>query len=346
MYESLTYEVILERMLKRVSTEVDTSEGSLIYNAIAPAAWELAQLYIELDYSIDMVNLDTATEEYLELKMGDYGETIKAATYAVRKVITTGIIDIGTRWSFNDSTYIITELLDHNLYKAACEQSGTIGNIYFGELTAMDFVGEITATLGDVITLGAAKETDEKARARLQEYLSDPSQDGNVAQYKKWATEYEGIGTAKVFPLWNGGNTVKIAITNANYLPAESELVSKFQYYMDPNAEGKGNGVAPIGSKVTITGGTQKDISITAHIVLTDGYTKAEGAVEVIKNYLASITYRKNNVNYMKIGSTLSDCNSIGELSNLLLNGGTTDIPMTEDEIPVLKSIDLVVVAS
>lgn len=346
MYESLTYEVILARMLKRVSVDVDASEGSLIYTAIAPAAWELSQIYAQLDHDIEIANIDTATEEYLDLKTADYGLTRKAATYSIRKINTSGSIDIGTRWSINDTTYIITQLLETNTYKAACEQSGTIGNIYFGELTAINFVGEITATLGDIITLGAAKETDDNLRSRLKEYLSDPSQDGNIAQYKKWATDYERIGTAKVFPLWNGGNTVKIAITNANFLPAENSLISDFQTYMDPNAEGKGNGVAPIGSKVIITGGTQKDINISANIVLSNGYTDAEGAAAAITSYLAEITFIKNSVSYMKIGSTLLDCDSIAELNNLVLNSQTSDIAITGDEIPVLKSIDLVVITS
>ena len=49
MYEEVTYEEILERMLERVPDDMDKREGSLIYDALAPAAIELQIMYIELD---------------------------------------------------------------------------------------------------------------------------------------------------------------------------------------------------------------------------------------------------------------------------------------------------------
>ena len=49
MYEEVTYEDIMDRMLERVPDEFDKREGSVIYDALAPAAVELMQMYIELD---------------------------------------------------------------------------------------------------------------------------------------------------------------------------------------------------------------------------------------------------------------------------------------------------------
>ncbi len=49
MYENITYEVILQRMLDRVPNNIDKREGSIIYNALAPAAVELQNMYIEFD---------------------------------------------------------------------------------------------------------------------------------------------------------------------------------------------------------------------------------------------------------------------------------------------------------
>ena len=49
MYESMTYEVILQRMLERVREkypDLDTREGSVIYDALAPAAVEAYQMLI------------------------------------------------------------------------------------------------------------------------------------------------------------------------------------------------------------------------------------------------------------------------------------------------------------
>ncbi len=38
MFENNTYQVILERMLARVPEEFDKREGSILYDALAPAA--------------------------------------------------------------------------------------------------------------------------------------------------------------------------------------------------------------------------------------------------------------------------------------------------------------------
>ena len=42
MYEEMTFEAILERMLNRIPDSLDKREGSVIYDAIAPAALEIA----------------------------------------------------------------------------------------------------------------------------------------------------------------------------------------------------------------------------------------------------------------------------------------------------------------
>lgn len=345
MYEDKTFESILNSMLSRVPNELDTREGSIIYNAIAPVAFELAQAYFTLSNYIDLFYADTAVDEYLDLKASDYGITRKAATSSVRKIETTGPVPIGSRWGLQETTYAVTELISENIYNAICEQPGEIGNAYSGALDNIDNVSGVSATLSTIIISGTNVESDDNLRIRIKQYLINPAQDGNTAQYLKWATEYPGVGAAKVFPLWNGGNTVKVAITNGLFQPAELELVNEIQEYLDPNSEGLGNGMAPIGCKVTVTGGTRKDINLTANIMLQEGYTEPIGVADAISDYLASITYVKNSVSYMRIGSALLDCPSIAEVSGLKINAGVTDVVLVGDEIPILSSLNLTVVS-
>ena len=47
--DQMTFEFILDRMLDRVPDTVDKREGSIIYDALAPAAAELAKTYMELE---------------------------------------------------------------------------------------------------------------------------------------------------------------------------------------------------------------------------------------------------------------------------------------------------------
>ena len=242
MFDDMTYENILDDMLSRVENDVDKREGSIIYDALAPCAYKLAETYFLLSNYVDLFFIDTTVGEYLDRKALDYGVTRKEARKAIRKIETNGSIEIGTRWGIEDLIYTVTEILNDNSYKAECNVAGEIGNYYEGQLENIDNVSGITANLTDIITSGSNVEGDEDLRARIKEQFINPAQDGNTAQYLKWATEYTGVGTAKVFPLWKGANTVKVVITNSLFKPAETELVKEFQKYMDPEGKGLGNG--------------------------------------------------------------------------------------------------------
>lgn len=62
----MTYEELLQAMLDRVPSDVDKREGSVIYDALAPCAYFLAQQDFQLDNFIDLVFPDTALGEYLD----------------------------------------------------------------------------------------------------------------------------------------------------------------------------------------------------------------------------------------------------------------------------------------
>ena len=81
--ETLTFETILNEMLSQVPDTVDKREGSVIYDALAPAAMELAQVYILLDVIFDETFVDTASLQYLMLRAREIGVPIQEATQAV-----------------------------------------------------------------------------------------------------------------------------------------------------------------------------------------------------------------------------------------------------------------------
>ena len=167
MWENMTYENILNDMLSRVPGDVDKREGSIIYDALAPCAYQLAQTYFNLNNFIDLVSGDTAVGEYLDRVVVDYGLTRKPATKAIRGIVTTENLPIGSRWGLNDTSYIVTGNISTNTYKAECEQYGELGNTYTGMLENIDNISGVTATLTDIITSGQDKETDDNLRARF-----------------------------------------------------------------------------------------------------------------------------------------------------------------------------------
>ena len=124
MYEEMTYENILQQMLDRVTSDVDKREGSVIFDALAPAAYFLADQFFQLGNFIDLVLPDTAVGEYLDRAISGYGVSRKPANAAVRKIETTAAIAIGTRWAIRDVVFLVTGQIAENVYEAECETPG------------------------------------------------------------------------------------------------------------------------------------------------------------------------------------------------------------------------------
>ncbi|WP_128894628.1 baseplate J/gp47 family protein [Longirhabdus pacifica] len=345
MQQPITYEALLTRMLQSVPNDVDKREGSIIYDALAPVAVELVEMYNQLDIWKDNVALDTATGDMLTELCYQNGTFRKPATKAIVKGVFNMDVPLQSRFSGENNTYIVLEKLADFEYTLQCEQEGERGNTYLGSILPLQYIeGLQTATITAIITNGVEEESDDALRERNREKIIQHPQDGNIAQYEQWTKRFDDVGAAKVFPLWSGGNTVKVVITDRDYKPASSTLINEVQQYLDPNAEGLGNGVAPIGAKVTVATGIEKPIDITGTITLEAGYSEAEGVEEMISDYLASITFVKHSVSYMRTAVAILDSPNIADMQDLKINGTATDVALHDEEIPILNSVNLTVV--
>lgn len=335
MWEDMTFENILSDMLDKVSDDVDKRVGSVIFDALAPAAYKLAEAYYHLDNFLNLVFGDTAIEGFLDRVVADYGITRKAATYAIRKIETTGVVDIGTRWGLSGTTYAITELISENVYKAQCEQLGFIGNQYSGELENIDNISGITATLTDIITSGEDEETDDNLRERFFNQVRSTSTSGNIYDYKRWALEVPGCGDAKVFPLWDGPGTVKVLVVDEN-MEIDPDLPDGVYDYIES--------ARPIGATVTVESPGEKAINIEANVLLDGSDTLANVQakyISLIAEYFKGATFEIYTISYAKIGSLLLSVPGVADYTNLMVNGGTENISIGDDEMPILGTITL-----
>lgn len=363
-YENMTYELILNRMMDRVNKEypnLDNREGSIIFNALAPAAIELAIMYTELDNVLSESFVDTASREYLLIKCKETGINIEdfEASCGVHKGYFDAEINIGSRWNCDLFNYEVTEFLgveteldfddnpvEYYVYELVCETPGTSPNKQFGDLTPITEypIGLSYAQLRECLIEGENETTDDEIRKAYYSYVGSGAIDGNIAQYRNWCELYDGIGNYKIFPLWNGNNTVKISILSTSNNAASDMLIEEFQEYIDPNCEGMGNGVAPIGSFVTVTTATEIPIDITADIKLKDGYDDVSTIDMTINEYLRSIAYEKLTVAYMNVGAAILNAEGVESVSNLKINGQIADITLEDEQIPVVGDVTWTVV--
>lgn len=335
MYEDMTYENILQGMLNRVTDDIDKREGSVIYDALAPAAYFLADQYFQLGNFIDLVLPDTALGEYLDRTVSAYGITRKPATAAVRKMITSGAVEIGTRWGINSLVYMVNKALTETEYAVICETNGTIGNQYSGEMQALSAVSGITATLGDIITAGTDEENDDAMRARFYEKVRLPATSGNAYHYQQWALEVPGVGAAKVIPLGDGPGTVTILVVDSNKA-VSSTLPEKVAEYIET--------VRPIGATVSVLSPDTLEINIVANVQL-DGSESLEEVKQVFKteltDFLKNLTFSAKRVSYAKVGNVLLDVPGVSDFDTFTINGAIGNISVGDRQVPVVGTISL-----
>lgn len=346
-YENMTYEAIMQRMMNRVTAEypnIDTREGSMIFNALASAAVELAILYTELDNARRESFVDTASREYILIGCKQMGMDISVfeASAGVHRGVFNVTVPIGSRWNCDLYNYEVTEFLEQvngvYSYKLKCETLGTAPNKLTGNLTPItDLPTNLShARITECLIEGENETSDEDIRTAYYNYINNVASDGNVTQYKRWCEEYDGVGNAKIIPQWNGANTVKVSILSGSNRAASDELVAEFQDYLDPKSEGMGNGVAPIGAFVTVTTATELPITVSGKITMKDGYTDTTPINTALENYFMEISYSQNTVGYMNIGAIILGVEGVASVNNLLVNNGTDDITLGNEEIPAL----------
>lgn len=335
MYEDMTYENILQGMLNRVPDDIDKREGSVIYDALAPAAYFLADQYFQLGNFVDLVLPDTALGEYLDRTVSAYGIARKPATAAVRKMITSGAVEIGTRWGINSLVYMVNKALTETEYAVICETNGTIGNQYSGEMQALSAVSGITATLGDIITAGTDEENDDAMRARFYEKVRLPATSGNAYHYQQWALEVPGVGAAKVIPLGDGPGTVTILVVDSNKAVSPT-LPEKVAEYIET--------VRPIGATVSVFSPDVLEINIVANVQL-DGSESLEEVKQVFKteltDFLKNLTFSGKRVSYAKIGNVLLDVPGVSDFDTFTINGAIGNIAVGDRQVPVVGTISL-----
>ena len=342
-------------MLSYVPDTVDKREGSVIYDALAPVAQELAAVYRDLDVVMDETFVDTASLQFLMERAKERGVPIKEATSAILEgTFTPSTLEIpqGTRFNCEDQNYISGEKISNGKYRLEAETPGTGGNLYSGQLLPMDYVdGLETATITNVLIPGEDDDTAETLRERYYESLESVAFGGNQADYKEKVSLLAGVGGVKVTPIWNGGGTVKVTIINSDYGIPSQTLIDTVQEVVDPTQnQGQGLGLAPIGHVVTVVGVTGQTVNIGTEITFADGWdwTTAKTAVEdAVKEYFATLAedWEEESVTVVRIAyieTAILALDCVIDIGNTTINGTAANLQLDFGKIPVLGEMTVV----
>lgn len=366
MFEDYTYERLLEDVLANAPEGIDTRQGSIFYDAVSGVLIKVAKLYTDLDLVVELSRLTTTTGDALDAKAGEYGITRLAATRAKYLAEFEGVTpEPGERFYYDGAYFVLRQEEETGLLYFEAEAAGEAGNdIYAGTpaVPVNNIEGLISATFGAIYENGSDAEGDEALRNRVIEKIAGPAENGNKQHYKTWCESIDGVGRARIFPLWLGENTVKAVLIDTTGKPCGEAKVQEVQEYIDPAdkgmtatvngktytiGDGLGNGVANIGAHFTAVAATALEIEVTFGAELASGATQEavqQEAAGAIERYLRELVLGADDeavitVRVSAIGAILSGLKSLVDYTDLRLNGSTKNIIPGEDDVPVLGEV-------
>lgn len=355
-YKARTTQDILNELLSNIPNDYLKYVGTFTHDLNKTFAIEATKYEKEIEKlwnNFDITNLtgDTLEKRVRELK----GIKRKQPTFAIGEVTITGngIINIGDIFETPLGTQFESlerkEIKEIGQVKIRAKKSGKSGNVGANTIVLMPVtIQGIKSVTNTAQTYdGFEKETDVSLLERYLIAVRTPATSGNVYHYMQWAKEIEGVGDSRIFPLWNGNNTVKVVIINSDKKIASSELIKKVQDYIDPmdnDKWGAGYGKAPIGAYCTVVSASPKYININLSITKKDNtsleYIKNKIKIN-IENYFKKIAFKKDYVSYALISNAILDTEEVEEWQNLSINNGVNNINILDSEVAMLGEINI-----
>lgn len=357
-FKAMTLDEKLEIMLSNISDDYIKIPGTFTYDMIKTYALAATTLEEKIERLWSMFNIYNLSgndlERYVFQRKGVKRKEANAATGVVT-VKGNGTVREGDLFETPGGVrFAATETKVINIsgdVKVKAVTSGSIGNVgaNFITLIPVTLQGITSVTNQNPTIDGYDIETDTSLRERYLIEVQKPATSGNIYYYMQWAREVPGVGDSKVFPLWNGNNTVQVVVIDDNKAPASEELVKRVQEYIDPKGKsgetwGTGAGQAPIGAYCTITSATAKNINIDVTVVLNSSYELQNVISDVkdkIKQYLKDIAFIKSAVSYSVLGSMILDIEGISEWTELSINGSYSNVSIGEKEVAVMGTVNV-----
>lgn len=342
-----TEEQIHRRMMSNVDDAHDKTPGAFIWDSTEAAAVEfsLEQKRISVvESKMDIENLKG--DELTRFVYQRTGIQRKPATTATTTVVISGSegasIEVGDLVG-SDNVYF--ESLESKTIGESGLMHVLVESQIFGPTSNVppNAINQFPITLSglvdvynpNAVTNGYDAETDEQLKKRYYDKLQRPGKAGNKYHYEEWAREVTGVGGVRVIPRWDGPLTVKVVIIDSNKQPASEELVSSVSEHIESEM--------PFGADLTVVSATEVPINITVTLSISGEYEESQ-VIETIKGnlniLLNSPAFESDFVSYARIGSEIIDSQGVLDYQNLLVNGSTANIPITNEQVAILGGVN------
>lgn len=340
LFEHETPETILERILSRMDTDLQTREGSYAYDQAAPLSIEIWRALMTLDELVEAFYINEDSGKYLDAHGDIFNLTRKGGSRAQAEVVFSGrdglAIPAGTAFFTKDG-------LEFDLLEDAEIKDGEGA----GVLQAAEAGAKYNVPAGDVCQMlrtisglasfavggaegGANPESDKALFRRIDDRRKHPPASGNPSYYRELALEVEGVGDAKVERVWAGPGTCRVLLADHDHGPVEQQVVDAVAAHIEPRRI--------VGAEVTVASVTSAEINVSVHLVLDGSTTSVQAKaalVSALGAYLRELAFEEYVVYVNEVGARIMAIDGVVDYSGLTLNGGTENITIAADAVPV-----------
>ncbi|MEK4980995.1 baseplate J/gp47 family protein [Bacillus sp. FSL K6-6540] len=371
-----TEENIMNRMLNKVPSDIDKSEGSFIWDAQAPVAFMLSEAALWAQELLRRGFASTVASDHpdirsaeLDLRTAEHGITRREAVASSGIVVFTGkpgtSVPAGTyvatpadEGSGESSVEYVTtsgvmlSVLGTGTASIRAVMPGSSGNVPAGviQLLMTSVSGVTSVTNPEPTRSGTDTESDQSLLERFYAKVRSQGTSGNKAQYMQWANEIAGVGGVEVAPLWKGPGTVGLYLLDTDKRAASPDIVDAVQQHIDPSQDGQGEGVAPAGPVITVMPAAEVPIDISVKVQRTQEQPSTMDEIrklieDGVRTYLQQIAFNRKDplVRYTRISAVLLDIPIIVDYSDLTINGHTEqqNIEIGSGQVAVLGTVSV-----
>lgn len=348
-FDSLTPEGIQDMLRAFIEDDLGlyAGEGGLLNIILAPGAYVFWEALQALRAQVSISFVDETSGAYIDKAAAAYGITRKPGTPASVDVTFTGtanaVVPAGTMCVTADGLGFLTDeelTLGEDGSGTVSATSDDVGAVYNVPAQAIVTTQESVAGVSGVTNAAAAvggtdPETDAALFARLDAYRKMPPTSGNDRHYHQWALEVNGIGAASVIRCWDGPGTVKVIVADMELRPVGEDKVDEVAAYIETQR--------PVTAEVTVESAEGVGVQV-AVTVETDGTVSKSNTEQALTDrlaeYLGTLAFQTGaEIVYNRVLAIVMGLDGVTDCSGLTVNGGTANVPLDADEVPLLGTV-------
>ena len=347
--DSLTPEGVQDMLRAFIEDDLGlyAGEGGLLHIILAPGAYVFWEALQALRAQVPISFVDATSGAYIDRAAAGYGITRKEGTPAGVDLTFTGtanaVVPAGTRCVTADGLGFLTDealTLGEDGSGTVSATADAVGAVYNvpaqAVVTTQESVAGVSGVTNDAAATGGTDpETDAALFARLDAYRRTPPTSGNDRHYYQWALEVNGIGAASVIRCWDGPGTVKVIVADMELRPVEEDKVAEVAAYIETQR--------PVTAEVTVESaeGVGVQVEVTVETDGTVSKLNTEQALtDRLAEYLGTLAFQTGaEVVYNRVLAIVMGLDGVTDCSGLTVNGGTANVPLDADEVPLLGTV-------